>query len=80
VASLAADRRSVQPEGGEVAALRGATRVLSERRPALMLEVHGKQIEWECLELLRAAGYEEPTVVDRRKWLREHRRSNTTDG
>lgn len=60
-------------EGGEVDALRGATRVLGERRPAILLEVHGREIEWECLEILRAAGYPPPTVVDRRRWLPEHR-------
>ncbi|MFW6772719.1 FkbM family methyltransferase [Nocardioides sp. CPCC 205120] len=60
-------------EGGEVAALRGAARVLEDRRPAIQLEVHGKEIEWECLAILRAAGYEPPTVVDRRRWLPEHR-------
>ena len=43
-------------EGGEVAALRGATWVLETRRPAIMLEVHGKDIEWGCLSILRDAG------------------------
>jgi hypothetical protein len=61
-------------EGGEVAALRGAKAVLTEHHPAIQLEVHGKDIEWECLELLRAAGYPPPdVVVNQRKWLPEHR-------
>lgn len=60
-------------EGGEVDALRGAKRVLAERRPALLLEVHGYDLEWECLAILRDAGYRPPTVVDRRRWLPEHR-------
>ena len=60
-------------EGGEVDALRGADRVLTERRPAIQLEVHGREIEWECLAILRDAGYDPPTVVDRRRWLPEHR-------
>lgn len=60
-------------EGGETAALRGATRVLHERKPAIQLEVHGKDIEWECLGILRDAGYEPPTVVERRRWLPEFR-------
>lgn len=60
-------------EGGEVDALRGATRVLRARRPAIQLEVHGRETEWECLEILRSAGYSPPTVVDRRRWLPEHR-------
>ena len=60
-------------EGGEVAALRGAKTVLTDRKPAIQLEVHGADIEWECLDLLRSAGYPPPTVVDRRTWLPEHR-------
>lgn len=60
-------------EGGEVAALRGARTVLTDRKPAIQLEVHGADIEWECLDLLRSAGYAPPTVVDRRTWLPEHR-------
>jgi len=60
-------------EGGEVEALRGASHVLADRKPAIQLEVHGKEVEWECLSLLRDAGYDPPTVVDRRRWLPEHR-------
>lgn len=60
-------------EGGEVDALRGATRVLAERKPAIQLEVHSKSIEWECLAILRDAGYDPPTVVDPRRWLPDHR-------
>lgn len=60
-------------EGGEVDALSGASRVLRERRPAILLEVHGPDIEWDCLALLRDTGYSPPTVVDRRRWLPEHR-------
>jgi hypothetical protein len=67
------DLLKIDIEGAEVAALRGATRVLRERRPAILLEVHGKEIEWECLAILRDAGYAPPTVVDRRRWLPEHR-------
>lgn len=67
------DLLKIDIEGGEVAALRGATKVLSERRPAILLEVHGREIEWECLAILRAAGYSPPTVVDRRRWLVEAR-------
>jgi hypothetical protein len=67
------DLMKLDIEGGEVAALRGATWVLETRHPAIMLEVHGKDIEWDCLSILRDAGYDPPTVVDRRRWLPEHR-------
>ena len=67
------DLMKLDIEGGEVDALRGAERVLRERRPAILLEVHGREIEWDCLEILRGAGYAPPTVVDPRRWLPEHR-------
>lgn len=60
-------------EGAEADALRGGSSLLSTRGPAIVLEVHGERAEWECLELLRAAGYAPPTVIDPRRWLREHR-------
>ena len=67
------DLLKIDIEGGEVDALRGASRVLADRRPAILLEVHGQDLEWQCLELLRAAGYEPPTVVDRRRWMPDRR-------
>ncbi len=67
------DLMKLDIEGGEVAALRGATKVLAARRPAILLEVHGADVEWECLALLRQAGYAPPTVVVPRRWLPEHR-------
>jgi len=60
-------------EGGEADAIRGASKLLGSRRPALVVEVHGEQVEWECLELLRAAGYPPPIVIEPRRWLPEHR-------
>jgi FkbM family methyltransferase len=44
-------------EGGEVAALRGAQRVLQETRPILFLATHGSVVHEACLGILRAAGY-----------------------
>jgi hypothetical protein len=58
-------------EGGEAAALRGASRLLDEM-PAWLIEVHSARLEQECLELLRSRGYE-PLVVDRRTWLPDYR-------
>lgn len=66
------DLIKIDIEGGELEALRGADRVLATR-PGILLEVHGERLEWDCLELLRAAGYAPPDVVDRRRWLPEHR-------
>lgn len=60
-------------EGGEFDALEGASGVLAKRHPALLLEVHSKDLEWDCLALLRQAGYDPPTIVDPRRWLPDHR-------
>lgn len=43
-------------EGGEWSALNGATRVLREHRPRLVLALHGEE-QRRCLHLLREAGY-----------------------
>jgi len=59
-------------EGGEVAALQGASRTLDERRPNLLVEVHSLALEHECLEILLSHGYE-PSLVDQRRHLRDHR-------
>ena len=49
-------------EGGEVAALRGAHRLLSEHRPVVLCELHGTN---EAIsELLEAEGYELSTIED----------------
>jgi hypothetical protein len=67
------DLLKVDIEGAEADALRGARSVLRTRRPAILLEVHAKDVEWECLEILRDAGYDPPAVVERRTWLPERR-------
>lgn len=58
------DREKVRPsvlkidvEGAETDVLRGGTDYLRERKPALLLSVHGAQRRTECLELVRYAGY-----------------------
>ena len=53
-------------EGGEASALRGASRLIETKRPALVIETHGQSIEAECVDLLQRYGYK-PMVVDRRK-------------
>lgn len=44
-------------EGGEGLALRGMTRLLSEGRPVLLVELHGREAAAEVLRLLDEAGY-----------------------
>jgi Methyltransferase FkbM domain len=58
-------------EGAEADALLGARRILSERKPALVIEAHGEQRERECLAILRGYGYEPRVVTPRRGWLKE---------
>ncbi len=59
-------------EGGEADALRGAKQILEQRRPGLLIEVHGKSVEAECIKILDSYGYA-LTVVDPRSWLPESR-------
>lgn len=59
-------------EGMEDEALAGAARVLSERKPGLIVEVHSAEKEEHCLGLLRSHGYS-PLIVDQRRWLRDYR-------
>lgn len=44
-------------EGGEVLALPGMKRILAERRPLLLLELHGPESEQVAWEALKEAGY-----------------------
>jgi hypothetical protein len=60
------DLVKIDIEGGEGAALRGANRLLNERKPHLVIEVHGVEVEAECLELLRRSDYS-PQIIDRRR-------------
>ena len=44
-------------EGGESAALEGARRVISQGKATILLALHGREHERNCLPLLRAGGY-----------------------
>lgn len=44
-------------EGGELAALQGATRVLAEQRPVIMLATHGAEVHEPCIRLLESQRY-----------------------
>jgi hypothetical protein len=59
-------------EGGELAALRSAERLLGERHPALVVEVHSASLEQECGRLMIDRGYR-PIIVNPRRWLPDHR-------
>jgi hypothetical protein len=60
-------------EGAEADALRGAKRIMKAVHPAMILEVHGRDVEDQCLEILRDNGYS-PTIVNQRKRIiREQR-------
>ncbi len=66
------DMIKIDIEGGERGALRGATRVLSERRPAFVIEVHSVSAEEICIEILHSHGYE-PLIVNQRRLLADYR-------
>ena len=44
-------------EGGEVLALPGMKRILTEQHPLMLLELHGPESEMAAWETLTAAGY-----------------------
>lgn len=62
----------VDIEGAEVAALKGATRLLSSSKPSWIIEVHSQALEEQCLEVLTAHGYV-PEIVGQRRWFSDHR-------
>jgi methyltransferase FkbM-like protein len=66
------DLIKIDIEGGEVEALRGAGRMLSDHRPHLIIETHSTELERQCLELLADHRYQ-TEIVHRRTWLREDR-------
>jgi predicted RNA methylase len=64
----------IDVEGAESAVLSGASKLLRESRPNLIIETHSEQLGGECVALLHAAGYAH-TIVKPRTFLREHRGS-----
>jgi FkbM family methyltransferase len=61
-------------DGGEVDALRSAERILSERHPQIIVEVHSAELEWECGAILVGHGYR-PLIVSQRTLLPDWRPS-----
>jgi hypothetical protein len=64
----------IDVEGAESAVLSGASRLLRESRPNLVIETHSEQLGGECVALLHAAGYVHK-IVKPRKVLKENRGS-----
>jgi hypothetical protein len=62
----------IDVEGAELEVLRGASRLLAERHPHVVLETHGREVEAACIELLRDHGYR-PVIRNQRRWFREGR-------
>jgi hypothetical protein len=62
----------IDVEGAELDVLRGAERLLAERRPHVVVETHAPDVEDGCLELLVGHGYR-PLVRNQRRWFREGR-------
>lgn len=59
-------------EGAEAEALKGAKVILSRRKPSLIVEVHGEDVEKQCIEILKSHGYA-PQIVNQRSRWKEHR-------
>ena len=62
----------VDVDGGEVSVLRSARRMLTERRPCLVVETHSHELEAECGRLLTEHGYR-PVIVNQRRILPDSR-------
>ena len=62
----------IDVDRAELSVLSGARRMLSERRPHLIVETHSLELERDCAELMKECGYR-PTVVTPRRWLAENR-------
>ena len=66
------DFLKIDVEGAEASVLRGAERILSSRRPSMIVEVHGTDVERECLAILERHDYS-VSIVDRARFLPEQR-------
>jgi hypothetical protein len=58
-------------EGAEASVLKGASKTLS-RKPLMIIETHGENVERDCIETLAEFGYR-IDIVDRSKFLSEAR-------
>lgn len=70
--SFVPDFLKIDIEGAELSALEGMPKLLAERKPHILIETHGREVEAGCVTLLRDSGYD-PKVVNPRSWLPDHR-------
>jgi tRNA A58 N-methylase Trm61 len=66
------DLVKIDVEGNEVAAIRGAERLLSERKPHVIVETHSEDLDAACRWLLEDHGYT-VEIVKPRRWVPEVR-------
>jgi hypothetical protein len=62
----------IDVEGAEEAVLRGANHIMTERKPSMIVEVHGIAEEERCRKILFEQGYSIETV-NQRRFGKEHR-------
>lgn len=64
----------IDVEGAEARVLRGATRVLREAGPAILMDIHGDQVFSSVMEILQDADYSVVDLADRSRiaWPRDH--------
>jgi hypothetical protein len=66
------DFLKIDVEGGEADVLEGAREVLRNKRPSMIIEVHGVPAEKACLERLATHNYS-VAIIDRTTFLPEQR-------
>lgn len=60
-------------EGAEAKALRGAESTMAQHKPSWIIEVHGLEVEQECLEILKDFAYETKVIDHSKRLLKEAR-------
>ena len=66
--SFLPDFIKIDVEGAEADVLRGSSAILTDRGPALLVEVHSHRLERECGQLMVQHGYRPIVVSQRRVW------------
>jgi hypothetical protein len=66
------DFLKIDVDTAEADVLEGASGLLADRRPDVLVEVHSEELERRCGGLLMARGYR-PTIVNQRQVLRDYR-------